>query len=93
MKMWEILVPEASPNQEWVDKIISIAGGATIGSCNIGWWVNDDSEPILDNITPVKILCTEAKIKEIAEYTREYYDQICVMYYLLSKQTFLVYKS
>jgi hypothetical protein len=89
--LWEILVPtvhnDGRPfrtryHRVWDSKIREISGGLTIMKPAIGQWVCEDTLKLYkERMIPVRIACTESQIKEIAQITLEYYEQIKVIYY------------
>ena len=103
-KLWEILVPtvrnsndegEVSPyrtryHRVWDQKVKAIAGGLTVLTPVRGTWVSDDDETFHERMIPVRIMCTEAEILEIAHMTKSYYDQLAVMVYMISSDVRII---
>ncbi len=91
MDLYEILVPtirrkggkpyRTRYHRVWDNQVREITGGLTIMRPCVGHWVAPDGELFVERMIPVRIACTAAQIKEIADLTAEYYDQLAVMYY------------
>jgi hypothetical protein len=91
--LWEILVPTVRNNGKpirtrfhrvWDNKVREISGGMTILHPVKGQWVSPDNELFAERMIPVRIMCSEAQIKDIADITAAHYEQKAVMYYRLS---------
>lgn len=50
-----------------------------------GQWVFGDTL-FSERMIPVRIYCTEPQIEAIADITAKFYEQLAVMYYLISNQ-------
>lgn len=55
-----------------------------------GEWVSDDKTIFVDRMIPVRIACTPIQMREIALMTGEYYEQLCIMYYMISNSVTLI---
>lgn len=95
--LWEILVPtvsnEGKPfrtryHRVWDAKVREITGGLTIVPPVKGEWVHG-SQVFRERMIPVRIACTEEQINQIADFTAEYYDQLAVMFYLITDKIFI----
>jgi len=64
----------------WDEKVRSITGGLTIMPVAKGQWVNPANVLFVERMIPVRIMCSEAQIKEILPMTKEYYKQEAIMY-------------
>ena len=69
----------------WDVKVRAITGGLTIIPPVKGQWVHN-GDVYLERMIPVRIACTEEQINQIADMTAEYYDQLAVMFYLISEK-------
>jgi hypothetical protein len=93
--LYEILVPcewnngrgvRRRHHQEWDKKVHKIAGGLTIMPVAKGQWVDMVTGALYrDRVIPVRILCTQSNIEDIAEMTIEHYRQLGVMYFRVSE--------
>ena len=102
LPLWEILVPRqfnsgkpvsTRHHQEWDRKVIKLTGGLTIGSAVKGKWSNDESILFYDGNIPVRLMCSEEIIEEVALMTIEHYRQEAVMFYLVSSTARVVAAS
>jgi len=97
--MWEILVPASSPempftmkhHKEWDEYVKAVAGGITINRTAKGEWISPDGTLFKDRIIPVRIMCTEAEIEKIIEFTISHYTQEAVLAYEISNHVKLRY--
>lgn len=99
-QLWEILVPtvrraDGKPYRTryhrcWDDKVRAIAGGLTILMPAKGQWVSPGGELFTERMIPVRIACSRDQIKQIAIMTKKYYDQLAVMYSLVSEEVHIV---
>lgn len=87
-ELWEILVPQAfndghhipvSHHQVWDEWVRTVAGGLTILKPTKGIWTSPVGEIFREGMIPVRIVCTEAQIQTIIDFTNEHYDQLAVM--------------
>lgn len=100
--MWEILVPASNNkdlkfsyehHKEWDEYVKNIAGGITITKTAKGEWVSPDGTLFKDRVIPVRIMCTEAEIEEIIQFTISHYSQEVVLAYEVSNHVKLVYAN
>jgi len=100
-KLYEILVPTKfgmpkvkkipkKHHKKWDQVIQGISGGLTILAPSKGRWTFDSKE-FHEKILPVRILCEEADIEKIIEFTISHYRQHAVMYYVISDQAHIKY--
>lgn len=97
MKLWEILVPtmrDGKPvrtrsHREWDARIRRISGGLTIFKPVKGEWLSPDGTLFSERMIPVRIMCSETEIEEIADLTASFYRQEAVMYYLISERSYI----
>jgi len=68
----------------WDKKVREIANGLTILKPAMGQWISPDGNVFAERMIPVRIACSESEINNIAIMTKEYYDQLAVMYYRIS---------
>ncbi len=95
IRLYEILVPTVRNNGRpirlrfhkiWDQKVREIAGGMTILSPARGQWVSETGELFVERMIPVRIACTKEQIEQIADFTRTYYDQKVILFYLVSNE-------
>lgn len=95
--LWEILVPATANHgngisiryhQMWDDKVRAITGGLTIMPVAKGEWVHGEEDGVVfrEPMIPVRLYTTHESMAAIAAMTMEHYDQIAVMYYLISTE-------
>ncbi len=93
--LWQILVPtvrnDGRPirlrcHRVWDAKVRAIAGGLTILSPSKGQWVCDQGQLYAERMIPVMVACTREQIEVIADITAKYYEQLAVMFWLVSDQ-------
>ena len=97
MKLWEILVPtlrnekpvRTRSHKEWDARVRRIAGGLTILKPVKGEWVSPSGELFSERMIPVRIMCSEEQIEQVADLTAEFYCQEAVMYYLIAEKSFI----
>jgi hypothetical protein len=91
-ELWEIFVPTVRNNGKpihtrfhrvWDKKVEGISGGMTIYHPAHGRWIHG-AQRYAERMIPVRIMCTEEQMKQIAEFTVGYYDQIEVLAYRIS---------
>lgn len=91
--LWEILVPTVRNNGKpfrlryhrvWDDKVRAIANGLTVLTPVRGQWLCEQGNLFSERMIPVRIMCSQEQIKAIADMTAKYYEQLAVMYYLIS---------
>lgn len=92
--LWEIMVPYRWNNgrtimlphhKDWDAKVMEIAGGQTIYKVVQGRWQSPTGKVHKEPVIPVRIMCSEAKIREIMEFTIKHYQQEAVMCYQVSR--------
>lgn len=95
IKLWEILVPTVRNDgrairlrfhRVWDNKVRAISGGLTILPVNIGQWVSPEGQLYKERMIPVRIACTQEEMAVIADETAKHYEQLAVMYYLVSEK-------
>lgn len=101
--MWEILVPtihgdsknpvKVKHHRVWDAFVRNLSGGLTIGVPNIGQWISPVDELITERMIPVRILCTEIAIKEIAKFTLAHYHQQAVLFYKITDNCEIMYAN
>jgi len=99
MELWEILVPtqyndtktpvKTRHHRQWDQMVRKIAGGLTIFKPVKGQWIHMESLYEERNI-PVRIACTEKQIRQIGEFTKKHYRQICIMIYKISDNVIFI---
>lgn len=94
MKLWRILVPtilndkpiRTRYHRVWDKKVRAITGGLTILMPAKGHWVAPDGELFIERMIPVEIVATDEQIEKISDMTAKYYNQLAIMYYLVSER-------
>lgn len=97
--LYEILVPtmygdtvkpiRTVHHKKWDERVKKLTGGLTILQPGKGVWVHQGQD-YLERVIPVRIMCDEATIKKVVDITLQHYRQKAVMYYLLSRECFIV---
>ena len=99
--LWEILVPcqynDGEPvrtrhHREWDRQVRQITGGLTILKPAVGQWVHE-GELFKERVIPVRIVATDRQISQIVDITIRHYQQIAVMYYVVSERCVLYYAT
>ncbi|AAT69496.1 gp20 [Alphaproteobacteria phage PhiJL001] len=96
-QLWEILVPcnwnDGRPvrtrhHREWDRRVRSETGGLTVLAPGKGQW---EHEGVLyrDRVIPVRIMATEEQMRRVADITIQHYEQLAVMFYLVSERAFI----
>lgn len=97
--LWEILVPtvrnDGRPyrlryHRVWDERVKGISGGLTVVTPVRGTWLSPTGEEFKERMIPVRIMCSEEEILDIAHMTRKYYDQEAVMVYRVSDHCLIV---
>lgn len=97
-RLYEILVPcnwnggkpvRTRHHREWDKRVKRISGGLTILRPCKGSWVHEGAV-YDDRVIPVRIMCTDSEMKDIARITIEHYEQEAVMYYIISDWCLIV---
>ena len=92
--LWEILIPlrwnsgeqiVESHHREWEENIKGIASGLTTFGIARGQWNGPDGFQE-EFVAPIRILCSSSDIRSIASMTLEWYQQVEIMYYLISSE-------
>lgn len=76
-------------HQEWDARVIEITGGLTIHKTVRGQWVDDTGKLWKEAMIPVRIMCTEEQITEIAKFTIEWYQQQAVFVTRVSERALI----
>ncbi len=75
----------------WDEFVKRQTGGLTILSPGKGQWVDKSTNTLYtERVIPVRIACSERAIHTIAEFTKQHYRQLAVMFYLLSDKVYIV---
>lgn len=95
MTLYEILVPTVRNNgrpfrlrhhrvfDKWVRKL---CGGLTIFQPAKGQWLAPDGTVFSERMIPVRIACSREQIERIADFVAKHYEQLAVMYWLVSSE-------
>lgn len=97
--LYEVLVPtkygdtlkpiSTRHHKNWDAQVRKITGGLTIMKPARGQWAHEDSL-YEERVIPVRIFCKETDILEIVSFTIKHYRQKAVMYYLVSRECYIV---
>jgi len=99
-KFWEILVPTKLNNgkriplkfhKEWDKKVRAITTGLTIMPPNKGEWVSTSGDIFKEKMVPVRIMATKDEMETIVNMTAKYYNQLAIMYYVVSNDVKIKY--
>ena len=98
--LYEILVPtihrennkpiRTRYHRVWDSKVREITGGLTIFNPAKGRWISPNGELFSERMIPVRIMCSEINIINIALMTKKYYNQLAVMYYRVSDEVKII---
>ena len=101
-QLWEILVPTTfndgvsislKHHKKWDELVMAIAGGLTIMRPSKGRWTTSSGEEFLEDMIPVRILCTREQIEEIIQLTLGHYEQKAVLAFRVSNEAILKYSD
>src|SRR6516225_7317903 len=74
--VWRVMVPvygndgRRIPDLEWQDKVVNISRGWTMHATALGAWLEDGASlPLIEDMTPVDIVCTEEELDAIIDLT------------------------
>ena len=95
--LWDIFVPterngkpvRTRSHKEWDSRVRRITGGLTVFKPVKGQWLSPDGKLFEERMIPVRIMCSEEDIEKIADLTASFYKQKAVMYYLVSKRSYI----
>jgi hypothetical protein len=76
----------------WDAKVREITGGLTIMPVAKGQWVNGN-DLFVERMIPVELMATEKQMIEIVAITLAYYEQLAVMWYRISDDVNITYRS
>ncbi len=79
-------------HREWDKRVRAVAGGLTILKPGLGQWEHE-GELFRDRVIPVRVKATRDQMKTIADITIQHYEQIAVMYYMVSEMSVTVYAT
>lgn len=91
LSLWEIRIPtrvDSIPvtldhHRAWDTYVCSITKGLTLSRATKGNWLSG-GRVCQEDMIPVQIACTNEQIRQIAEFTANYYEQEAVFYYRIS---------
>jgi hypothetical protein len=98
-QLWEILVPSVANDgakysldhhKFWDRQVRDISGGLTVLKPAKGHWRPPESaEYQVEEMIPVRLLCTREQIERVVDFTLEHYDQKAVLAYRISDEVIL----
>lgn len=100
-ELWEILVPcnwnDGKPvrtrhHREWDKRVRAVAGGLTVLKPGRGQWEHE-GELFRDRVIPVRIRATMEQMERVANITIQHYEQLAVMYYMVSEACITLYAT
>jgi hypothetical protein len=56
-----------------------------------GQWLASDGTLYTERMIPVRIVCTQEQIEKIADMTAAFYNQIAIMYWVISTEVIIKY--
>lgn len=98
-ELWEILVPcqyntgkpvRTKHHKEWDKVVRSITGGLTVMSPVKGQWICSQGNLFSERMIPVRVACSEEKIKKIIDFSLTHYRQLAIMAYRISDKVLIV---
>jgi len=96
--LWQLLVPTVRPNGKfyrtrfhkvWDKKIQDLANGLTILTPSKGIWKSCTGEVLTERMIPVIIRANRKQILEIVKFTKSYYQQDAIFYWLISEESYI----
>lgn len=78
-------------HQQWDEYVRGVTGGLTIHRAARGQWEDGDGKLYKEIMIPVRIACTEDQIKQIAEFSLDFYKQKAIFVTLVSEKTLVFY--
>lgn len=98
--LWEIYVPtikncgkpiRTRQHREWDSRVRRITGGLTVYKPVVGQWIDQsDNQLYKERMIPVRIVATSDEMKKIGTMTKDFYEQIAVLYYKLSNEVHFI---
>lgn len=98
--LWEIYVPtiknDGKPirtrqHREWDSRVRRITGGLTVYKPVVGQWIDQsDNQLYKERMIPVRIVATREEMMKIGKLTKDFYEQIAVLFYKLSEEVHFV---
>lgn len=97
--LWEILVPATDHEGKkfpipyhniWDNAVREMTGGITIMAKSRGEWVSDSGTLFKERMIPVRVWSNRGDMEKIARITLDHYDQLAVLYYLISSEVTLL---
>lgn len=97
--LWEIIVPVSTNGRKvpvahhrlWDEHVREVSNGLTILGAAKGHWVSPSGELHIEEVIPVRFICTSAEMKKIAKITGTHYMQEAVMFYRLSSKVTIMH--
>jgi hypothetical protein len=93
--VWRVMVPvyyndgRRIPDRvhlEWQDEVVKISRGWTMHATALGAWLEDGASlPLIEDMRPVDILCTEKQLDIIIPVTGRLFKQKVVFAYKLTE--------
>lgn len=100
--LYEVLVPtiygdtlkpiSTKHHKSWDAVVRKITNGLTVFSPAKGQWIHEGSL-YEERVIPVRIMCRSDDISKVVNFTLEHYRQKAVMYYVLSNESYIVYRA
>lgn len=99
MNVWEVLVPVRANDgkkfkkkfhRAWDARVREVAGGLTIMKPGKGQWISPAGQLYQERMIPVRIVCTEPQIQDVARLVREHYDQEVAAVFMIGQEYFFM---
>lgn len=98
--LWEVLVPcqwnDGKPvhtrhHRVWDRRVREVTGGLTIMRPAKGQWVDATTAKLYEErMIPVRVMATQAELRDIIRITVEHYQQLAVMFFQVSDEVQIV---
>lgn len=102
MQLWEIFVPTVRSNGKpyklrfhkvWDQKVKDLVGGLSVLPKIKGYWLSPKQELFVEEMIPIRIMCSEEQIENIVIMSLDYYEQEGIMYYLVTNDVRIKYSK
>lgn len=101
MNLYQIMVPcqwnDGTPvrtrhHKAWDDKVRRISGGLTVLKPAKGTWEHE-GDVYAERVIPVMIACTATEMNRIVQMTIVHYEQLAVLYFLVSQEVHITHAT
>ena len=92
--LWEIVVPvktngikvPVAHHRLWDEHVRKVSNGLTILGTAKGHWVSPTGVLHVEDVIPVRFICTTKEVEQIVQITGNHYMQEAVMFYRVSNK-------